>query len=299
MKLFRNTALAIVVVIALNILISSLIEWNAITSEIHALESTVRVAGEHAIGEFEITQFSGFDDNLGQTFDIDNTHNQTEYKQYLSTIKHEAQSKMGSKYEDSDMQLILEFLEGDLTNFCSGQVHNVLSPFAFSLTFLEEEKLNTDFNETVTSLIEHNYNPKTDDIQKSEKSVNPLAFSGPETVEIVRTSAKIIDGPKMLDLTQGVNTGTEKYAAFAKIFGTENRAAMNMVNGIHLAQNMFNYVVYYDVEFTIDWNHHTRTLFYKSAGFGKHLAGDYIDDRGQIVVPMKPIVLQKRYIVTN
>lgn len=299
MKLFRNTALALVVVLALSMLISSLIEWNAITTEIHALQSTVRVASEHAIGEFEITQFSGFDDNLGNTFDISDSHNASEYKYYLKELEIEAKEKMRGDYVDSDMEHIITFLGDELTDFKSGDTDSVLSPFAFSLTFLEEDKLSADFDETVVSLIRHNYNPTSDEIGDNDKVIHPLAFSGTGTVEITDTSAKIIEGPKLMDLTGGIHEGTDKYAAFAKLFGTENKGAMDMVNGIHLLQNMFNYVVYYDVEFTINWNHHTRTLFFKQAGFGENISSSYVDEFGQIVVPMEPIVLHRRYIVTN
>lgn len=299
MKLFRNTALALVVVLALSMLISSLMEWNAMTTEIHALESTIRVASEHAIGEFEITQFSGFDDNLGNTFDISDSHNASEYKYYLKQLEIESKEAMRGDYVGSDMEHIISFLGDELADYKSGDTESVLSPFAFSLTFLEEDKLTADFNETVSSLIRHNYNPTAQEMGDSEKAINPLAFSGPGTVEITGASAKIVDGPKLMDLTRGVHEGTDKYAAFAKLFGTENKGAMNMVNGIHLLQNMFNYVVYYDVEFTINWNHHTRTLFFKQAGFGENISSEYIDDQGQIVLPMKPIVLHRRYIVTN
>lgn len=299
MKLFRNTALALVVVLALSMLISSLIEWNAMTTEIHSLESTVRVASEHAINEFEITQFSGFDDNLGNTFDVSDSHNAAEYKNYLRELEYEAKESMRGDYVDSDMEHILSFLGDELSDFKTGKTESVLSPYAFSLTFLEQNKLSSDFNETVTTLIRHNYNPTVSEMGSGDNVVNPLAFSGPGTVEITGATAKIVDGPKMMDLTNGVHEGTDKYAAFAKIFGTKNKAAMNMVNGVHLVQNMFNYVVYYDVEFTINWSHHTRTLFFKQAGFGENINSSYVDELGQIIVPMKPIVLHRRYIVTN
>ena len=152
MKLFRNTALALVVVLALSMLISSLMEWNAMTTEIHALESTIRVASEHAIGEFEITQFSGFDDNLGDS------HNASEYKYYLKQLEIESKEAMRGDYVGSDMEHIISFLGDELADYKSGDTESVLSPFAFSLTFLEEDKLTADFNETVSSLIRHNYN---------------------------------------------------------------------------------------------------------------------------------------------
>ena len=299
MKLFRNTALALLVVIGLNILISSLVEWNAITTEIHSLESTARVASEHAIGEFEITQFSGFDDNLGNTFDISDHHNAAAYSNYLHEMEIEAKNKMRGSYHDSDMQRIVSFLSDELKDYKKGKAKSVLSPFAFSLTFLEEQKLMSDFNETVRTLVRHNYEPKSSEIGKHKNSINPLAFNGTGTVEITKVTAKITDGSKMMDLTNGIYEGTEKYAAFGKIFGTKNKSAMDMVNGIHLMQNMFNYVVYYDVDFTIEWSHHTRTLFFKAAGFGNMISGDFIDDQGQIAIPMKPIVIHRRYIVTN
>lgn len=121
MKLFRNTALALLVVIGLNILISSLVEWNAITTEIHSLESTARVASEHAIGEFEITQFSGFDDNLGNTFDISDHHNAAAYSNYLHEMEIEAKNKMRGSYQDSDMQHIVSFLSDELKDYKKGK----------------------------------------------------------------------------------------------------------------------------------------------------------------------------------
>lgn len=299
MKLFRNTALAIVVVIVLNILISSLTEWNAITTEIHALGSTARIASEHAIGEFEITQFSGFDDNLGNTFDISDGHNSAEYRKYLQELEAEAKRKMRGTYNNSDMQHIIMFLQEELSDFKTGRNKSVLSPFAFSFTFLEEKKLTSDFSETVRTLVRHNYEPTVKEMENSPKSINPLAFNGTGTVEITKATAKITEGPKLLDLTGGIYDGTDKYAAFAKLFGTKNKNAMDMVNGVHLLHNMFNYVVYYDVEFTIEWKHHTRTLFFKAAGFGESISGNFVDDQGQIAIPMKPIVLHRRYIVTN
>ena len=59
MNLFRNVALAFIIVIAINIGLSMAIEAVMISTELQTIKTSMKVASSDALNRFEVTTFSG------------------------------------------------------------------------------------------------------------------------------------------------------------------------------------------------------------------------------------------------
>lgn len=297
MNLFKRTALTILAIFFLNIIISSIIEMNALTTSKHNIETAINIAGKYAVESFEITQYSGFDDNLGSNYDISDNHNQMALEQYYDEIERQSFIE-GINTEGSDFRLTLEFLRNELDEYRSGNTSSVLSPFAFSWTFVEEERLNREFADTINRIVQANYNPGADVDDKA------LAFSGRNVLRITDTNARIVNGPTLINLTEGLDPSSPTYKTYLSIFGTSRNEAMMMYNNMNDIQQMYNYMIVYDVEYTVNWEHHTTTTFFKGTipfvnGDVPIFPPEYIDENDQIILTMSPITYTKRYVVIN
>ena len=171
MKIFRNTALILLVVVILNVIASSIIEMNAMNTGTHNLRVAMYVAGQYALDSFQISRFSGSDDTLGTSYNISDTHNRNEYLRYLKSIEQQG-IVQGFMNGDSDFHAIINFLRDEINSYNPANPDGgVIAPFSFDWTFLEQRKLQTEFERCLREIIQANYNP-SDETQKS------LAFSG-------------------------------------------------------------------------------------------------------------------------
>ena len=287
---FRNTALVILAAIFLNIAVCSIIETNAINTSTHNLRTAMTISSQYALDSFQITQFSGFDDNLGSSYDISDSHNKNAYLDYLNSLQTQATSK-GFTASGSDFQSIIDFLKDEVNSYDpSNPKSSVLAPFAFNWTFLEERRLENEFASSLNSIINANYNP-------SDETVNSLVFSGKNILRIKSAEAKIVDGPKLVNLADGLNPNNPLYKTYLQLFGSKRAEAANMINGINSFEVMYNYVITYDVVFTVEWEHHTITPFFNS--LNRVIPSQYVDERGQIVIDMQPMVITKKYAILN
>lgn len=290
MKIFRNTALVILAVLILNIVVCSIIEMNAMNTSTHNLRTAMSVSSQYALESFQITQFSGFDDNLGSDYNINDAHNKDAYLRYLDSLQKQGEAN-GFTANGSDFQSIIDFLKGEVSAYDpSVSSSSVLAPFAFNWTFLEQERLQKEFSSSLNSIINANYNP-------SDDTAVALAFSGKNVLRIKSLKAEIIDGPKLVNLSDGLNPSNPLYRTYLKLFGSKRTEAANMINGINAFEVMYNYIITYDVKFTVEWEHHTITPFFNS--LDRVIPSEAVDERGQIIIDMQPMVITKKYAILN
>lgn len=208
-------------------------------------------------------------DALGQFQSLYSKHNDyfTEYSaddylDYLSSVESQAQA-MGLKAGSSDIYEIIGFLR---ENAYSLNPQAQFSPLQFDWTFLDERGVNRMFELASQQLMDYNLGSK-----------GPQGKDGWELAKLLSASATI-DGPKLIDLSSSANS-----TDFSKIFGTEQRAeTLKNINNNDKFDVMYNYVIAYDCVFTIRWQHNTVSPFFQGISF-----------------EMPPIVLNKRYIITN
>lgn len=292
MKIFKNTALIILGVIFLNIFASSIIETNAMNTSIHNLRTAMTVSSKYALESFSITQFSGFDDNLGTSYNINNAHNKNAYINYLNSLEHQGNIN-GFTALGSDFQSTIDFLKNEVREYePTNPNSSVLGPFAFSWTFLEQNRLEKEFGTCLKNIIDANYNA-TGNSQKS------LSFSGVNVLRIKSVEAEIVNGPNLVNLTEGLNSSNPLYKTYLKIFGSNKTQAVNMINGINAFEVMYNYIITYDVKFTVEWEHHTTTPFFNAGGMGRSIASQYVNENNQIKINMEPMVITRQYTVLN
>lgn len=192
----------------------------------------------------------------------DYTSNQ-DYSRYLNSIETQAhaQGVPGS----SDIWDIISFLRRS-TNSHHTASDEQFSPLQFDWTYLEQTGVQEFFAKSMRELVDYNLGTKS--------------FSETSGIErCVLTSATVtIDGPQLIDLTESVNSQD-----FEEIFGSTQRdALLNNINNHDSYDSMFNYIIAYDCTFTVTWRHNTRSPLFEGIQFD-----------------MPPIVLHKRYIVTN
>lgn len=292
MKLFRNTALIILGVLILNIIASSIVEMNAMSTSTHNLRTAMTISSKYALESFQITQFSGFDDNLGTSYNISDTYNRNAYIAYLDSLEHQGE-EIGFTASGSDFQSIVDFLRNEINSYDPTDPNSsVLGPFAFSWTFLEQNRLQREFETCLRNIINANYNPPDEYSQA-------LAFSGKNVLRIKSVKAEIIDGPRLVNLTTGLNPADPQYKTYLKLFGSTKTQAVNMINGINAFEIMYNYVITYNVRFTVEWEHHTITPFFNASGIGRSIAPQYVNERNQIKINMPPMVIERQYAIIN
>jgi len=292
MKLFKNTALIILAALILNIVVSSVVETNAMGTNTHNLRTAMLVSSKYALESFQITQFSGFDDDLGTSYNIGDINNKNAYLTYLNSLEQQGEAN-GFTANGSDFQSIIDFLRDEVNSYDPTSPNSsVLGPFAFSWTFLEERRLQNEFEKCLKNIIDANYNP-------SGKNSTALAFSGTNVLRIKSAKAEIIEGPKLVNLTMGLNPADPLYITYLKLFGSRNTQAVNMINGINAFEIMYNYIITYNVKFTVEWEHHTITPFFNAGGIGRSLASQYVNEKNQIQIDMPQMVIIRQYAILN
>lgn len=292
MKLFRNTALILLAALILNILASSLIEMNAMSTSTHNLRTAITVASQYALNSFEINQFSGYDKNLGGSYDIGDVHNRNAYMNYLNSLEDQGRS-YGFTASGSDFQSIIDFLKNEVSSYNpSNAKSSVVGPFAFGWTFLEKNKLEKEFEQCLRNIINSNYNPSND-------NTTALAFSGLNVLRIKSVKAEILRGPNLVNLTTGLNPKDPAYKTYLKLFGSTKTQSVNMINGINAFEVMYNYVITYEVRFTVEWEHHTVTPFFYAGELGRNLMSQFVNEKKQIKINMPTMIFTRQYTILN
>lgn len=185
-----------------------------------------------------------------------------DYLAYLNSIETQAQAQ-GLRSGNSDIYDIIAFLR---MNAHTPNANYSFSPLQFDWTFLDERGLGRMFDIAMRDIVDYNL------------GVRSISGAGGFELAEVRGTQVEITGPILLDLTESANK-----IDFAQIFGTSQRAeTLKNINNGDAYDVMYNYVIAYDCTFTLTWRHHTRSPFYQGIEFD-----------------MPPVVLHKRYIVTN
>ena len=292
MNFFKYTAFTIAAVFVITFASCTIIEGFALQNELHVLETSTRVASSNALNTFQITQFSGFDDNMGVSYSMDNDDYKRNYMAYLDSIKEQAKDANLLK-ENSDITDILYFLNQEVDDYEHGNTESVLSPFIFGWTYLDKAKLEDEFESSLGKIIDYNYSPDTvDDIA--------LAFSGRNTLRIKDVKVDV-SGPFLVNMSNSADRSDPEYLTYLKLFGTSRQEALEMIddNG---NPDMYNYMIAYDVTFTVYPEHHTTTPLFSTLGkkipASMHLSG-FVDERNQIIVPLEAQTMSRRYVITN
>ena len=282
MNLFRNVALAFIIVIAINIGLSMAIEAVMISTELQTIKTSMKVASSDALNRFEVTTFSGFDDNLKESFDIRDRFDRNDYLDYLDEIQRQAIQK--NIYE-GDIKIINEYLKDELAAY--NVKDNIYAPYAFRWTFLEERRLEEQFKESLINLINENY-------KKANNNYNVDIGLNDIDVEI--------DGPYLVDLASSQNESSVDHITYMQVFGTPRREAIDMVDDLQNIESFYNYMIVYDVKFTVNkWKHHTMTPMFRQSNYFKFTNNsNYLNDLEQLIVEIKePITFNKKYVVIN
>ena len=282
MNLFRNVALAFIIVIAINIGLSMAIEAVMISTELQTIKTSMKVASSDALNRFEVTTFSGFDDNLKESFDIRDRFDRNDYLDYLDEIQRQAIQK--NIYE-GDIKIINEYLKDELAAY--NVKDNIYAPYAFRWTFLEERRLEEQFRESLINLINENY-------KKANNNYNVDIGLNDIDVEI--------DGPYLVDLASSQNESSVDHITYMQVFGTPRREAIGMVDDLQNIESFYNYMIVYDVKFTVNkWKHHTMTPMFRQSNYFKFTNNsNYLNDLEQLIVEIKePITFNKKYVVIN
>lgn len=294
MNIFRTTALAIFAVFVITWSSCMIAEGFAIQNELHVLNTSMRIASTNALNTFQITQFSGFDDNVGVSYSMESDEYKANYREYLKEI--EAQAKgQGLMTENGDITDILYFLNQEVDDFEDGNIDSVLSPFIFGWTYLDESKLEEEFEASLRKIIDYNYSPDSDTVDDVS-----LAFTGRDVLRIAGVDAEV-SGPYLLNLSNSASQTDPEYLTYLKLFGTNRQDALSMIDN-NGNPDMFNYVIAYDVKFSVDWEHHTITPLFSTLGKSIPSTLDmakYVNEKGQIKLPMEGRTISRRYVITN
>jgi hypothetical protein len=87
-----------------------------------------------------------------------------------------------------------------------------------------------------------------------------------------------------------------------QVFGTPRREAIDMVDDLQNIESFYNYMIVYDVKFTVNkWKHHTMTPMFRQSNYFKFTNNsNYLNDLEQLIVEIKePITFNKKYVVIN
>lgn len=294
MNFFRNTALVIAAVFVITFASCTIAEGFAMQRELHVLDSSIHIASTNALNTFQITQFSGFDDNLGFSYSMDDKTNKEAYRAYLQSIEEQAEDE-GILTDNSDITDILYFLNKEVDDYENGDTDSVLSPFIFGWTYLDRDKLEKEFENSLRKIIDYNYNPDSDIVDDTA-----LAFTGRNVLRISDVDVEV-SGPYLINLSNSADPSDPEYLTYLKLFGTDRQEALEMVddNG---NPDMYNYIIAYDVTFSVNAEHHTITPFFSTLGKTIPASLDiskYVDERNQIIVPIKDRSISRRYVITN
>lgn len=269
------------------------IEAYNISIEKLDVEAATRLASKDAQTAFQSTGFgTSSEDSYGYSlvFDIKNDAvAKQRYNTYLSTLKSQGISN-GVYANDSKFKKNLDELMLSRDEYLNGTVDFVYTPFQYSLTFLEEETLQKRFDETVNQIIDTIYS-----------STNlSRGILGTHNAFITSTSVEV-DGPHLMDLSTAVNQDKQSkaYQSYLHLFGSSNQSALNMTNKSGNNNNSgYDYVVYYNVKYTVSWAHTTKTFFFKNHNLKKVLP-QIFNDQGYLVIPMGSITQERAYSVLN
>lgn len=254
--------------------------------EMQDIDNAVRIAANDALTSFSNLDF-GKGNGSAETYDITQPENREFYEGYLNQLEQESKSK--GIFIGSDMETILGFLKKSLKEFLNGK-ETVFTPMQFGYTYLDESVMGKRFEQSVRKLIQQNYSKENNGVE--------LAFTGDNRIRVNDTEAKIVKGPVLLDLRGANAAGHGEHRSFGSIFGTARQEALEMVGEQEAGKPEYDYVIAYDIEFQVQWEHHTVTPFFLRNRYGDDKPG-YLDDRDQLVIQMPKITYRKRYILTN
>ena len=293
-SLTRRTLINCLIMLAIGMAFCIIVEYSAILKEKADIESAVRISANYALSSFESLEFGKTRASTG-VYNVKSTKLRSAYQTYLDTIKLSAKEQ--EIYDGSDISVILDTLQSSLDNYAT--TGTIFTPSQFGYAFLEDSTLQNTFNESVEKIIDYKYS--------EEKSGLSLAFTGPDRVGLRSVKAEIVNGPYLLNLSNGYRSGRNEYKTYASIFGTARKEALKMIGKHESSMTEYDYVIAYDVKFTVGWEHRTVTPLFKvppnkalpSTIFYNGVEVDLFNERNQLIIQEPEFTYIKRYIITN
>lgn len=284
MKIFSKFMIALMLLLFVNISVSVFTEIEALEAKRDDLGLAIRLAYKNAVVGQQTLDEDGMN-NLGAV----SSEYIASYKTYLASLKSQAQAQ-GISTSSTDLYRILNFLTNNVTEYeRTGEA--LYTPLQFSITYVDPVTFEEDFEEYLRKIIDDNYGAPT----VAGETENVFRGRNSLLIDDVRIN---VSGPELRFLDINDN-------AYAKIFGSDHWAAMDVVQGANRNDAMFNYVVVYDVDIEVDWSSVTATPYFnfgsnKSRPYFKlRLLDSYLANDGQLKIPGPTRTYHIEYVLTN
>lgn len=274
MKVFRNFAIAIVVVLFGNMFYSMIYEVIAMRTEYADMVTLANLAySDVTIGMQQIDSR-----NLGKVQSEWSAEELQELNSYTSSLLSQA-TTMGLP-SNSMIKRVVKVIKDSIARPTS-----LYTPLQFGLTYLTKNRYIEEYRKSLETFVNLNYASQSD----------TKKFSGDKLIHIkYADDVKItIGAPQLLRVKGGTK---EEQVIYKSIFGVEGTDAADMVAGAQNAgDSLFTYIVAYDIKVEIEWKHATKTPFFRNLPF----AAGHCDEYNQLLIPGKTIELNRRYVLTN
>lgn len=290
---WRKTLLRCLAAIFAIILICIVIEGIAIRREIGEMTTAARIAVSGALAKFSNLEF-GADDfkSLAYTDENLNIRNGEVYQRYLNYL-HQIENKATSEgiyTYNSDIRAIVSQLRSSAEQYRSGSSNFCYTPMQFGYTYLDRKTVEDMFAEDMHEVVLANYHQDTD----KGTNMYTLAFNGMDRVRLlgvdVTASQPILLYERDSDSTRSLQS----------VFGSTRDNILEMSGAHENALAEYDYVIAYDLVFTVHWEHETITPFFRNWQMVRDRIGkDYLNENGQLRITMNDITFSRRFILTN
>lgn len=243
---FRKFAIIFIVCLVGNIIISLFIEKYRFGAAIQEVRSLTLNGIQCSVEEVQ---------NLGENemeYLFDDSGNPTsEYEEYLNRLQSKA-----IETGDNELKQVVKLLKyGDV----NGEKY---TPLSFNLTYLNEEKLKDTVESNLIQMFETNNSDEFSRGNDSLGSVLENLLFGNDRTQFESCDVNIHD-PEIIDITDVDGLEPEELAMYRAVYGTDN-PNVSKLDGLGLTDR--RYLVVYQVDYTINWDFYTRTLYFRKPG---------------------------------
>lgn len=195
------------------------------------------------------------------------------YEAYLSSLEQMYDSVATT---NSSFSRVLGFLKDNLAEYKNNKTHELFTPLQFGITYVDETSLKSYMQEYLSKVIASNHFTSSDIY--------------PDTVEVTITNIT----PSLVNIKDSANS-----AIYLELFGISNTEGLSSVEGL---DSMYDYVVKYDISFTVRWMHPTSSRLFNLGylrNFGIDISGLDLTDAEQIQFAGLDVKYSFTYILTN
>lgn len=270
MKYAKRIALLITASLVLTVFVSMGTEYYSMMQNKSTMETAAYLAYQYAIQAIQSTDSS----TLVKDANNPSATIQTErYGDYLGDLEQMYNSVTTT---NSSFSRVLQFLKNNLAEYKSNKTHELFTPLQFGITYVDEDSLQSYMQEYLSKVIESNHFTSSD------------IYS--DSVKVTITSIT----PSLVNIKDSANS-----AIYLELFGISNTEGLSSVEGL---DSMYDYVVKYDISFTVEWMHPTSSRLFNLgylSNFRIDISGLDLTDAEQIQFAGPDVEYSFTYVLTN